>query len=161
MKCLNTTFAVLFFVMMSSSNLIAQDQPPMRGLGAERIEQFKKIRLMETLKLDDETSIRFFTRYNKYVETLHAVQKDHNKLVDQLQELCNSNAKNSDIEQAIKDVEMSEEKIAETRSKFLEELKDVISVKQVAQYVIFERNFNKNLREIMRDIAKERRNRQD
>ena len=55
---------------------------------------------------------------------------------------------------------MSEEKIAETRSKFLEELKEVISIKQIAQYVVFERNFNKNLREIMRDIAKERWNRQ-
>ena len=102
----------------------------------------------------------FLARYNKYVETLRAIQKDHNALIDKLQELSKSNANNSDIERAIKDIEMSEEKIAETRSKFLEELKDVISIKQIAEYVVFERNFNKNLREIMRDIAKERWNRQ-
>ena len=60
----------------------------------------------------------------------------------------------------IKDIGMSEEKIAETHSKFLGELKSVISIKQVAEYVVFERNFNKNLRDIMRDIAKERWNRQ-
>jgi Skp family chaperone for outer membrane proteins len=152
----------LFFILtlMIFSTLLAQDQPPMRGPAAERIEQFKKVRLMEALKMDDETSIRFFARYNKYVESLHAIQKDHNALVDQLQKLTKSDANNSDIEQAIKDIGMSEEKIAETRSKFLVELRDVISIKQIAEYVIFERNFNRNLREIMRDIAKERWNRQ-
>ena len=111
----------------------AQDQAPMRGPGAERIEQFKKVRLMETLKMDDETSIKFFSRYNKYMESLRTIQKDHNTLVDQLQKLTASNANNPDIEQAIKDIVMSEEKIAETRSKFLEELKGVISVKQIGE----------------------------
>jgi uncharacterized protein (DUF2342 family) len=143
---------------MISTDLIAQDQPPTRGPAAERIEQFKKVRLMEVVKMDEETSVRFFARYNKYEETLRTIQKDHNALVDQLQDLTKSNANNSDIEQAIKDIGMSEEKIAETRSKFLEELKGVLSLKQVAEYVVFERNFNKNLREIMRDIAKERWN---
>ena len=132
----------------------------MRGPAAERIEQFKKVRLMEVLKMDEETSIRFFTRYNKHIEALRALQRDHNARIDDLQKLSKSNAKNAEIEQLIKDIGMSEEKITETRAKFLEELKDVISIKQVAQYVVFERNFNKNLREIMRDIAKERWDRQ-
>jgi hypothetical protein len=152
--------AVFIVMLVISSNVIAQDQLPARGPAAERIEQFKKVRLMEVLKMDEETTIRFFARYNKFEETLRAIQKDHNELIDQLQMLSKSNANNSDIERAIKDIGMSEEKIVETRSKFLEELKDVISIKQVAEYVVFERNFNKNLREIMRDIAKERWNRQ-
>jgi len=139
--------------------LVAQEQGMRRGPGAERIEQFKKVRLMETLKLDEETSIRFFARYNKYIESLHAIQKDHNALIDQLQNQVKENAGNSDLEQTIKDIEMSEEKIAETRAKFLEELKEVISVKQIGEYVVFERNFNKNLREIMQDMAKGRWNR--
>lgn len=160
MKCLYTILTVLIFAFIMSSYLVAQDQPPVRGPGAERIEQFKKIRLMEALKMDDETSIKFFSRYNKYIETLRGIQKDHNELIDRLQDLNKSNANNSDIEQAIKDIGMSEEKIAETRSKFVEELKGVISIKKVAEYIIFERNFNKNLREIMRDIAKERWDRQ-
>lgn len=155
------TFAIYSILIFTiCSHLIAQDQPPMRGPASERIEQFKKVRIMETLKMDDETSIRFFARYNKHIESLHAIQKDHNALIDQLQKLINSNANNSDIEQAMKDIAMCEEKITETRSKFLIELKEVISTKQIAEYVVFERNFNKNLREIMRDIAKERWNRQ-
>jgi hypothetical protein len=160
MKFLNTISCAVFFALAVSSILIAQDQPPMRGPGAERIEQFKKVRLLEVMNLDEETSIRFFARYNKHMETLRMIQKDHNELIDQLQRFNTSNANSAEIEPVIKNIEMSEEKIAETRSKFLEELKEVISIKQIAQYVVFERNFNKNLREIMRDIAKERWNRQ-
>jgi hypothetical protein len=160
MKFLNAISIILFFALAVSSNLIAQDQLPMRGPGAERIEQFKKVRLLEVMNLDEETSIRFFGRYKKHIETLRTIQTDHNALIDQLQRLSKSNANNTEIERVIKDIGMSEEKIAETRSKFLEELKEVISIKQIAQYVVFERNFNKNLREIMRDIAKERWNRQ-
>jgi len=151
---------VFLFLLMISPTMSSQDRFPKRGPGAERIEQFKKIRLMEVLKMDDETSIRFFTHYNKYEERLRAIQNEHNTLIDQLQELSSSNANNSDLARAIKDIGISEEKIAETRSKFLEELKGVISIKQIAEYVVFERNFNKNLREIMRDIARERWNRE-
>ena len=160
MKYFSAIVIVVFFAIAVSSNLAAQDQPPMRGPGAERIEQFKKVRLIEVMNMDEETSIRFFTRYNKHTETLRALQRDHNALIDDLQKLSKSNAKNAEIELLIKDIGMSEEKITETRAKFLEDLKDVISIKQVAQYVVFERNFNKNLREIMRDIAKERWDRQ-
>jgi DNA repair exonuclease SbcCD ATPase subunit len=158
MKYMLTGSLGFILALILCSNLIAQDRPQMRGPGAERIEQFKKVRLMEVLKMDEETSIRFFARYDKYIESLHAIQKDHNALIDQLQKLTTSNANNSDIEQAIKDIGMCEEKIAETRSKFLEELKSVISIKQVGEYVVFERNFNRNLREIMQDIAKGRWN---
>jgi hypothetical protein len=160
MKRIYAVFAASILTLTLFTCLIAQDQPPqMRGPGLERIEQFKKVRLMEVMKLNEETSIRFFVRYNKYTETLRDIQKNHNELIDQLKDLSRSNSSNSEIERTIKDIGMNEEKIAETRSKFLEDLKDVLSIKQIAEYVVFERDFNKNLREIMRDIAKDRWNR--
>ena len=160
MKCIHQNCIIFTLILIIASNLFAQDQPPMRGPGADRIEQFKKVRLMEVLKMDEETSIRFFARYHKYQEALHTVQKDHNTLIDQLQELNNSDANNAEIERTMKEIGTCEGKNVETHLKFLESLKDVISIKQIAEYMVFERNFNKNLREIMRDIAKERWNRQ-
>jgi len=159
MKYKQIVILFIALVLTTFINLYSQEQLPMRGPAAERIEQFKRVRLIEVLKMDEETSVRFIARYSKYTENLRSIQKDHNALIDKLQDMNKSNVSNSDIEQVIKDIGMNEEKIAETRSKFLEELKSVISIKQVAGYVVFERNFNKNLREIMRDIAKERWNR--
>jgi hypothetical protein len=159
MKSVIVVFFVFVVSLMIFTSLYSQDQLPPRGPAADRIAQFKKVRLMEVLKFDEETAIRFFARYTKHEESLRAIQKDHNVLIDRLQDLIQSHGSNSEMEQVIKEIGVSEEKISETRSNFLEELKDIISVKQVAQYVVFERNFNKNLRDIMRDIAKERRNR--
>ena len=134
----------------------AQDPGSMRGPAAERIAQYKKIRLMETLQMNEDVSIRFFARYNKHEDNIRAIGKEHNELIDQLQNLSRSNASDADINKVIKDIRMSEEKILEERSKFIEELNGVLSTKQIAEYIVFERNFNKNLRELMRDIAKER-----
>ena len=56
---------------------------------------------------------------------------------------------------------MSEEKVLEERAKFIEELREILSVKQLSQFIVFERNFNKNLRELMRDVARDRWNRRE
>ena len=82
MKGAPTRWLIVVWPLVLASNLLAQDQPPSRGPGAERIEQFKKVRLMEVLKMDEETSIRFFARYDKFLEGLRAVQKEHNALID-------------------------------------------------------------------------------
>ena len=105
MKNFWTIFILSVVLLLTFAYGSAQDQASVRGPASERIEQFKKVRLMETLKMDDETSIRFFSHYNKYIESLRAVQKDHNALIDQLQKLTSSNANSPEIEQAIKNRE--------------------------------------------------------
>jgi Skp family chaperone for outer membrane proteins len=148
---------VLLLIAFGQSD--AQDQLPMKGPAAERIAHYKKIRLMEAVPMNEETSVRFFARYQKHEENIRVIGKERNVLIDQLQELIKSNAQDADLENTIKDIGMSEEKVLEERAKFIEELKDILSSKQIAGYIVFERNFNKNLRELMRDVAKNRWNR--
>jgi hypothetical protein len=73
--------------------------------------------------------------------------------------LIKSNSDDAALENVIKDIGMSEEKVLEERTKFIKELRDILSLKQMSQFIIFERNFNKNLRELMRDVARDRWNR--
>jgi hypothetical protein len=58
----------------------------------------------------------------------------------------------------LKDLKGAEEQLLEERLKFVDGLKDIFTQKQIAEYIIFERNFNQNLRDLMKDIAKERWN---
>jgi hypothetical protein len=147
---------IFISIYFSVSNTIAQDQVPMRGPAAERIEQYKKIRLMEAVEMSEETSIRFFSRYHAHEDNMRAIAKERNVLIDRLQQLNQSKASDEDIEKVINDIGTNEEKVANERANFLKELKGVISTKQIADFIIFERNFNRNLRDLMRDIAKER-----
>jgi len=84
---------------------------------------------------------------------------ERNELIDQLQKLSKSNSNDAALENVIKDIGMSEEKVLEEHTKFIKELRDILSLKQLSQFIVFERNFNKNLRELMRDVARDRWNR--
>lgn len=139
-----------------SVGILAQDQFPMRGPAAQRVEQLKKLRLMEALKLDEETSIRFFARYNEHQEELRGIGKNRAGAIDDLQSLARKDAPEGEIDAKLKEIMGIESEVLAARNKFLGKLKEVLSVRQVAQYVVFERNFNQDLRDMMRESAQER-----
>ena len=133
--------------------------PPMRGPAMERVEQWKKVRMMEVLKLDEETSIRFFNRYNKEQQDLREVQRRREELVRQLESLNRSNAGDKDLERTLQDLQTLERKLTEIREGFLKDVRGILTVKQIASYVVFETNFNRSLRDLMRDMQQQRMDR--
>lgn len=147
----------MFAVLLFPAVLSAQDQMPMRGPGAERVEQFKKLRLMEELKLDEATSIKFFARYNNHQEELRKLNVQRNRIIDELQGLRRRNASDAEYEKALGELKALADPAVELRVKFFNEISEVLTPKQVAEYVIFERNFVQNLREIMREMQQQRR----
>ncbi|MGA3286539.1 MAG: hypothetical protein ABSD46_03840 [Bacteroidota bacterium] len=159
MRIIRAPNLLLISIFFMITKIIAQDQLPMHGPAAERIAQYKKLRLMEVVQMNEEASIRFFARYDKHEENIRAIGRERNELIDQLQKLSKSNSNDAAIENIIKDIGMSEEKVLEERTKFIEELRNILSLKQLSQFIVFERNFNKNLRELMRDVARDRWNR--
>lgn len=154
---MNVRRFLVFAVMFLPVVLSAQDQLPMRGPGAERVEQFKKMRLMEELKLDEATSIKFFARYNSHQQELRALNMKRNDIIDELQGLRRRNASDAEYEKTLAELKALADPAVELRVKFFNEISEVLSPKQVAEYVIFERNFVQNLREIMRDMQQQRR----
>jgi hypothetical protein len=137
--------------------LVAQEQLPMRGPGAERIEQFKKIRMMEVLRLDEETSLRFIARYNKHQEALRSIGTNRDSLIDELEVYRRRNASESDYEKIFKALTNLGHDAVRERERFLSDLKTILTTKQIAEYLTFERRFYQNLRETMREIQQERR----
>ncbi len=148
--------SAFLLLMLAFSLVSAQESPPLRGRAAERLEQWKKIRLMEKLQMSEEVSIRFFARYNKHMDELRTIGRERADLIDDLAGLAKKKGNEVDIERALGDLGMLEEKVATTRSAFLGELKSILTIHQIAAYVVFERDFNQNIREIMQEVAKER-----
>lgn len=151
---------------VSTVSLLAQGPGPMRvpggqmrGPAAERIEQFKKIRMMEVLRLDEETSIRFFARYNKHQGEMHEIEEQRRESVSKLRSLRQSNASNAELEKALAELKVLPDKVAQARERFLNDLWQILTVKQIADYIVFEENFVQNLRDIMRDMQRERMDR--
>ena len=145
---------VFCFVLMTvAQNQPMQEAPPPMP---HKVEQYKKMRLIEELKLDEETSIRFFVRYNKQTEEIREIERQRNMVIKQLTELSQSNASSNEFETAIKNYIKLGGQIAEVRAKFIDGLKEIFTTRQIAEYLIFEQKFNQNLREVLRDMTRER-----
>lgn len=155
MNRLRTQLAVVLAAVLIVPAM-SQDQRPMRGPGGERVEQLKKLRMQEALALDEETSIRFFARYNEHQDELRSVGKKRADLIDDLQSLVKKNAPESEVDAKLKEVVKAEREAIEVRQRFVEKLGDILTKHQIARYVVFERSFNQDLRELMRESAQQR-----
>lgn len=152
LRWLTTTLLVAAIVVPAFS----QDDRPMRGPAGERVEQLKKLRMQEALALDEETSIRFFARYNDHQAELRSAGKKRADVIDDLQALVKKNAPESEVDSKLREVVKTEREVIELRQRFVEKLGDILTKHQIARYVVFERNFNQDLREIMRESAQQR-----
>ena len=146
----------LLFLLMNLS--LAQERrgqrPPWSGF--DRIESYKKVRMMEALKLDEDQSVKFVRRYKKHRDTVHEFEKERSALVNKLDEQAQSDAKDPEFDETVNNLLELDKKISGERIQFLGEIKEVLSRKQIAEYIVFERDFAKELRRAIRDVQKER-----
>jgi hypothetical protein len=139
------------------ATVTAQDaETPVQGKAAERVEQFKKIRMMEVLGMDEQTSIKFFARYNKNLETMKELRQKQLKALVQIQSLRKSKASDTEYAKVVADLRALEGQVNQTKSQYIDDLKDVLTSKQLAEYLVFELRFQQNLRELVRDMQKNR-----
>ena len=122
----------------------------------ERLESFKKIRMIEALQLDEETGLKLVKRYNNHRTSVKELEQDRSNLIDKLDSQVRSNASDGDLQKSFNEFFEIEKKITEAREKYLNELKEIFTNKQIAEYMVFERNFMKDLRNVVKDVQKER-----
>jgi len=122
----------------------------------ERVESLKKVRLMETLKLDENQSVKVFARYNKHRELMRSIEGEAGTLIEKLESQIGANASDAEYKQTVSTLLEIDRKKHDARIKYIGELQDVLSPKQVAEYMIFERNFARDLRQAIHDVKSEK-----
>jgi hypothetical protein len=159
MKRINKFFQFFLIIFIALPNAMnAQPGPPdMPPPSPQRIEQYKKVRLLEVLNLDEEKSARFLTRYDKFTKETYDLMKKQRDLVDELDKKLKNNASDQELSATIEDILNCNEKIAETRTKYFHGLNDILTNRQIAEYMVFEREFARNIREVMHDLARDKR----
>ncbi len=151
------TIATVFALYVSlPTATVAQPYGPREGGRRERIEQLKKMKLIETLNLDEEQAVRFFAKYNKYERLMQDLNRKRNETIDGIHALPKEGAGDPEYDKLIGEVIGTERQIYEAKKQFLEEVKEVLSPKQIGQLIVFERNFWRELQRITDDLWKER-----
>ncbi len=158
-KILCLTTLLIFGIIPFISAFAQPDES--RGHGLEKLDQYKKLKLIEVLDLKEEQSVRFFVREKDYRAAERKLIRERVQLGTELSELIKSDAKDQDIEKKINEVMDVEQKIVNTRADFFHNLKDLLTTKQLGKLVIFEQKFLQELRRAMQDVQRERRRNHD
>lgn len=131
------------------------DDPAM-GPQIERVERFKKMRMIEVLKLSEEESIRFFAKQTAHEEKVREFMKERNGVLDEIQAILDSSSKKdlTKLTDKIKDIE---KRIFQERQRFFDDVEKLLTPEQYAKIFLFDREFGKQIRGAMEGMMKDRR----
>lgn len=155
---------VLVFVFFSAGMSQAQPpggSPPLGGRSMERVERFKKMRLVEMLDLKEDQSVRFFARLNDFENTHRELSRQKDETLDKIERLIRNKADQKEYEKVFDEVENLNRKIGEEKLKFFNGLTDLLTIEQRAKLILFERRFENELREAVKEAQERRRGRFD
>lgn len=123
----------------------------------KKLQELEKIKLLETLNLDENTTLKFFSRRNTHREKMMELNNELDVKESQLEESLNSKSDKGQLKTLINEYLGLEEKIADERARFLNSLTDILTDEQRAKLIIFEKKFRQEIRNIlMRERGKRR-----
>jgi len=119
----------------------------------EKLMTVKIWEMSERLDLSDEQAIKLFPIMRKQKAVIDSLRGEIENSFKKIRELVDSKANEKKISVAIKDYKNAKIMINETEIEYINKISEVLTPKQVAKYLIFEREFRRK----MMDIIKQRR----
>ncbi len=130
-------------------------QGPMVQRWRERVLEFKKVRLLEILKLDEQNSVKFLNKYTKFSRDMDEIEFERGKIIDEMEIKLRKGDKET-YDKLIQGLVELNKREYNLRLNFYEELKQILTEQQIAQVIVFERNFRREFMETVREMQRER-----
>jgi hypothetical protein len=152
-------YVPLFLIGLPFQTLIAQDEWGRHGPGGpdhERFAQFRKMKLIEVLELNEDESVRFFAKQAAHEKNMHALMQSRNEALDGVEKSIHDKGDGKALDQNADKILELDKKMFEERRRFEDELRHFLSPDRFAKFLVFERNFGRDVRNAMRDMYHER-----
>lgn len=139
------------------------DEPPpsreKRQKIRKQIELIRMWRLTEELHLTEETGAKLFPILRTYDEKRITLQKERQNIMDQLRKALQDEATPDEaIEATMETLDNNASAVSDLLRQQREELKGILSPRQQAKFILFQRDFHREIRKIIAE-ARERRRR--
>ena len=146
--------SIISVILLFSSVLMAQkgkwEDEELRA----KFEELEKIKLIEVLQMDEETTLRFFARQSEHKKQQGEIQDKIRSDTDNLEALLKSDksVNTEELKSKINEINNLQLQLEKNRVDFINSLSDILSYEQIAQLIIFEKRFRNEVRKmIMRD----------
>lgn len=144
-------------VLLTFSTAPAQMEPPPPQRGLERVERWKKVRMVEALDLSEDQASRLFARLNDFEKQRRELMRERGELLDRVERLLSAGADSIEFEKTFAEVRAVDRKMVDSRIALVGGLEDLLTLKQRARFLLFERRFDIELRDAMREVQRRRR----
>lgn len=145
---------IVLLVLFFSANLFPQKGKWQDEELRAKFEELEKIKLIETLQMDEETTLRFFARQSEHKLEQDEIQDNIRANIDNLDVMLKSGrvVTNEELKSKINEINNLQLQFEKNRVDFINSLSDILSYEQIAQLIIFEKRFRNEVRKlIMRD----------
>ena len=117
----------------------------------DKIKELEKVKLLEVLDMDEETTLKFFTRRNEHLKKMEELNKSCDDELSKIEEKIKSSENENDPEfiKLVDDYLAEQDKFNAERRVFLNSVKDILTPIQLAKLVVFEQRFREEIREIL------------
>lgn len=152
---MRNVFLIILLVISTATISVSQQIREKMLQNRGKLEQLEKIKLIETLDMKEDVSVRFFARRNDYKKEIESLEKKADDLIAELQSTFNASDKNIEAKQKqkIADLLNVKESIEQKKKQFINSLFDILTVEQVSKYIVFEKKFRE---EIKNELIKRR-----
>lgn len=150
----------LILLVVLSYSVVVFAQPPLNS--NKRMKTLKKMKMLEVIEFEDENSTNnFLSKYDLYENKIEKQKEEIDKWQDKLYQAL----QNEESESKIKDLKQSYMNAFKNMHKLIEEknteMGKVLSTKEHAKFLLFEKKFHERLRkEVMKragDIIRQNR----
>jgi len=140
-------FSLLFIFILLPAAVLAQGMRDHKG-PREKIEQLEKIKLIEALDMNEETTLKFFARRNEMRDRTDKLNDSLDVIINNL-EAKFSNKDESGYKELVNKYLSVQKQIATEHNQFIGSLYDILTNEQVAKLIVFEKRFREEIRHIL------------
>lgn len=145
----------------SDSPVLGGGEPPppleKREEIRKRIKLIRMWKLTEELDLSEETGAKLFPILHKYDEKRIELHKERQNIMNQLKRALEDEATTDEaIEAAMEEVDKNTLAVSDLIRQQRQELKGVLSLRQQAKFILFQREFHREIRKTISE-ARERK----
>ena len=147
---MKTLLSILFILSFVFSNYGQGYSHRMQREGRGKIEELEKIKLIDALQMNEETTLRFFARRSEFQNKLHGLSEKADQQLEKISDYVKKDGdKNStELKKMINDYLSYGEAIAKEKTNFIDSLSDILTYDQISKLLVFEKKFREELRNI-------------
>jgi hypothetical protein len=142
---------VTFTYLAFAQDLGREENTHKRRAPLKKIEELEKIKLLDALKLDESVAAKLITRRNvnrtkiwDIEDKISIILKNIESEIRKEKEKDNSKIQKLNEDYLILTMEVDKERVG-----FVKSLSDILTPEQVGKYIVFERKFREEIRELL------------